>query len=72
VYVMVFFGTMTVGSAIWGEIASVTGLPLAHFIAAAGALLAIALTWRWKLQTGAAIDLTPSMHWPQPIVTNNR
>src|SRR5262249_4850627 len=22
----------------------------------------IALTWRWKLQTGAALDLSPSMH----------
>jgi predicted MFS family arabinose efflux permease len=67
-YVMVFFGTMTVGSVLWGEIASFAGLPLTHFIAAAGALLAIPLTWRWKLQTGAAIDLTPSMHWPEPIV----
>ena len=37
---------------------------------AAGALLAIPLTWRWKLQTGTGIDLTPSMHWPAPIVTH--
>ena len=25
------------------------------------------MTWRWKLQTGAGVDLTPSMHWPAPI-----
>ena len=68
-YVTVFFGTMTIGSALWGEIAGTAGLPLTHFIAAAGALLAIPLTAHWKLQTGAGIDLTPSMHWPQPIVT---
>ena len=43
-------------------------LPDAHFIAAAGALVAIPLTWRWKLQTGTAIDLTPSMHWPTPVI----
>jgi hypothetical protein len=68
-YVTVFFGTMTVGSALWGQIAGMAGLPLAHFIAAAGALLAVPLTSRWKLQTGAGVDLTPSAHWPQPIVT---
>jgi hypothetical protein len=38
-------------------------------MAAAGALAAIPLTWRWKLQTGAGIDLTPSMHWPAPVVS---
>jgi quinol monooxygenase YgiN len=27
------------------------------------------LTWRWHLVTGAEIDLTPSMHWPAPIVS---
>ena len=68
-FVTVFFGTMTLGSAIWGELASVLGLPLAHFIAAAGAVLALPLTWKKKLQTGAGVDLTPSMHWPAPAVT---
>jgi quinol monooxygenase YgiN len=62
---------MTVGSAVWGQVAAIVGLPLAHFIAAAGALAAIPLTWRWKLQTGAAIDLTPSMHWPAPVLTHD-
>ena len=68
-FVTVFFGTMTVGSAGWGEVASIVGLPLAHFIAAAGALVALPLTWGSKLQTGAGVDLTPSMHWPAPVVT---
>jgi MFS family permease len=63
-YTMVFFGCLTLGSAVWGEVASFVGLPAAHFIAAAGAVIAIPLTWRWKLQTGAGSDLTPSMHWP--------
>lgn len=26
------------------------------------------MTWRVKLQAGAGPDLTPSMHWPTPIV----
>jgi hypothetical protein len=46
------------------------GLSAAHFMAAAGALVAIPLTWRWKLQTAVDIDLTPSMHWPAPVVSH--
>ena len=69
-FVSVFFGTMTIGSVLWGEVALLTGLPLTHFIAAAGALVAIPLTWRWKLQTGRGLDLTPSMHWPAPVISH--
>jgi MFS family permease len=68
IYVTVFFGAMTLGSAIWGQLARMGGAPLAHWVAAAGALVCIPLTWRWKLQTGAGVDLSPSMHWPAPIV----
>ena len=69
-FVTVFFGAMALGSAVWGQVAGMLGLPEAHFIAAAGALIAIPLTWRWKLQTAAGIDLTPSMHWPAPVITH--
>jgi MFS family permease len=68
VYVTVFFGTMSLGSACWGFIGARLGLPPAHLIAAAGALLAIPLTRRWKLLSGADQDLTPSMHWPAPVL----
>jgi MFS family permease len=69
IFVTVFYGAMTLGSTLWGEMADIAGLPLTLMLAAAGALLAIPLTRRWKLQTGAGVDLTPSMHWPVPIVT---
>ena len=68
VYATVFFGTMSLGSACWGFLGSHLGLPSAHLIAAAGALLAVPLTWRWKLRGGADQDLTPSMHWPVPVL----
>jgi predicted MFS family arabinose efflux permease/quinol monooxygenase YgiN len=67
-YVTVFFGSMTFGSLIWGEAAGVFGLSTTHFIAAAGSLAAIPLTWRWRLQAGEALDLTPSMDWPEPVI----
>lgn len=70
VNVAVSFGTMALGSAIWGEVANLAGLEMAHLIASAGALLAIPLAWGWKLQQGAGLDLTPSMHWPTPIVSD--
>jgi predicted MFS family arabinose efflux permease len=62
VFVTVMFGAMTLGSVIWGQAAESFGLPIALQAAAAGALVAIALTWRWKLQSGDGIDLAPSMH----------
>jgi MFS family permease len=67
-YVTVFFGTMTVGSALWGYVAQRLGLVPAHYLAAAGALLALWLTRRWPLHSGPEADLTPSMHWPQPVL----
>jgi MFS family permease len=69
VYVTVFFGAMTVGSALWGFVADRIGLPLAHYAAAGGALLAMLATRRWKLRSGPIADLTPSMHWPEPVLS---
>jgi len=68
VYVTVFFGTLTIGSALWGLVAEHLGLPAAHYLAGGGALLALWATRRWKLQSGPAADLTPSMHWPEPVL----
>jgi len=66
VFLTVIYGTMTLCSAAWGEIATRTGLPTALLIAAGGALVAIPLSWRWRLQQGAAVDLSPSQHWSMP------
>jgi predicted MFS family arabinose efflux permease len=65
VFLTVIYGTMTLCSAAWGEIAAKSGLTTALLIAAAGAIVAIPLTWRWKLQQGA-LDLSPSQHWSLP------
>jgi MFS family permease len=68
IYLTVMFGSLTLGSAIWGKVAALTSLPVAHGVAAAGALFAAVFLGRWKLQTAADVDLTPSMHWPEPAL----
>jgi predicted MFS family arabinose efflux permease/quinol monooxygenase YgiN len=70
IFMTVYFGAHTAGSALWGQVAALWGVPLAHFIAAAGILIAIPLTWRWRLQAGGNIDLTPSLHWAAPVVSH--
>jgi hypothetical protein len=67
IFLTVFFGAMTLGSAVWGKVASVEGLSTTLYIAAAGAAVGMILTLRWRLQGAAALDLTPSMHWRTPV-----
>ena len=47
-YVTVMFGALSIGSALWGQLAVVAGIPAALLVAAAGAVIGIALTRRWK------------------------
>lgn len=71
VFVTVMFGALTLGSYIWGHVAAAIGLSAAHIAAAVAALVSIPLLLPWKLQTGAGVDLTPSMHWPAPVVSGD-
>jgi MFS family permease len=70
VFVVVLYGALTVGSALWGYLAGAFDLPTANFIAAGASLAAVPLTWRWKLLTALGADLAPSMHWPTPIAAH--
>jgi Transmembrane secretion effector len=67
IYVSVFYGAITIGSALWGTVADALGFTITHFVAAAGMLAGIPATSRWRLHTGKQLDLTPSMHWPAPV-----
>jgi len=68
VNLMVFFGAMSFGSAIWGQVATATSTTITLLIAACGILVGLILTRGFKLGQGEAMDLTPSMHWPAPDV----
>ena len=67
VFMAAFMGSMALGSLLWGNLAQQTSIATALVVAAAGAVLAIGVTWRWQLGAIEEIDLTPSMHWPCPV-----
>jgi predicted MFS family arabinose efflux permease len=66
VFLTVVFGTTTIGSAAWGQIAGRVGLEQALALAAVGILAGVPLSWRWRLQRGETVDLSPSLHWRRP------
>jgi MFS family permease len=70
-FVTAMFGAMSLGSVAWGQLAAHIGLSASHLIAAAGLVIALIALRRWKLQTGAGVDLNPSMHWPAPVLSQN-
>ncbi|WP_339775623.1 MFS transporter [uncultured Thalassospira sp.] len=70
VFITIFFGAMSLGSIIWGQVAQAAGIPAALIIAATGAVILIPVTWRLKLGLGEKLDLAPSAHWPAPVVVH--
>jgi predicted MFS family arabinose efflux permease len=64
IYVMVFMGSMALGSLLWGRVAEETSIATALILAASGAVLAVGLTWRWQLSGTVEVDPSPSSHWP--------
>ena len=66
IFLTAYFGAMTIGSAVWGGVADARGLAFALSAAAAGAVANLILARGFRLETGAALDLSPSMHWRAP------
>ena len=69
VFLTFIFGATTAGSAVFGKLSALYGLPVAYYVAAAGVVLAIPLTWRWKLQTDG-LDFSPVIHWRAPTIVH--
>ncbi len=68
IFLTAIFGATTFASALWGHVATLRGVNVALFIAAAGTLAAIPASYGAKLQTGLRLDLEPSLHWRFPRV----
>jgi quinol monooxygenase YgiN len=67
-FLMVMFGGLSLGSALWGGLASQTSIPLALVTAAGLALVGIRLTRGAELRDTDACDLAPVENWPAPMV----
>ncbi|MDT0575130.1 MFS transporter [Croceicoccus sp. F390] len=68
VFLTVFFGSMSAGSVIWGQIATHTSIETALMLAAGGALVFALITLPVKLKTYSVEALAPSSHWPEPVL----
>ncbi len=66
---MIYFGSVAGGALFWGRLAGLWGVPAALAAASALGVLSIPLVRRARLDTGRDHDLTPSSHWPEPLLT---
>lgn len=67
-YQLVFQGGMAISSIIWGAIATRTNTPVSLTIAAIALLVGLVATVRYRLRSGENQDLSPSLHWAEPVV----
>ncbi len=68
VYLIFFFGSMAIGSLVWGALAnSLTMSPVFITAATVATVATVANRW-WPLASTAGIDLSPSLHWPLPTI----
>ena len=67
-FVVIFMGGMALGSVLWGQVAVRIGIPDSLTLAALGMIVAIALTWRFKLGAHQVLDFRPSLDWAAPVL----
>ncbi|MEO1066271.1 MAG: MFS transporter [Pseudomonadota bacterium] len=73
VFLMVFFGSMAVGSVFWGQLASATSIETTLLTAALGLLLGLLVTRRFHLGQAEDTDLSPVSVWPQaPLLSESQ
>jgi len=68
VYMLVFYGGLTLGSALWGAVGAHLGVPRALVLSAVGMVVGLAATYRFHLLSGEGLNLAPSRQNPAPII----
>lgn len=68
IYLLIVFGGLAFGSALWGAIASWLGIGPALWLPAVGMIAALALQGRMPLARLSELDMSSSHHWPPPEV----
>jgi MFS family permease len=64
-------GGLATGGVVWGVVADRGGVALALAASAAALVVGLAATWRFPLAAIDGLDLTPSLHWPEPQVSGD-
>lgn len=68
-YLMVFFGGLAGGAAVWGAVAQALGTQPALVISGLGLLVTLLLAPHYRLAVHSPLDLSPAGHWPSPSVS---
>jgi MFS family permease len=71
VYMLMFFGGLSLGSALWGAVAERFGVPRALLASSIGIVVGLLATLRFHLRSGEGLNLAPSRQWPAPIVAHD-
>ncbi len=66
-FLMVFFGSMSLGAAFWGWLAVLLSIKTSLFVASIGGITFIAFSYKAELQQGKNLDFTPSLHLKDPV-----
>jgi len=67
-YLLVLYAAMSCGGVLWGIIAQHLGLPATLLCAAIALVLSLGAHFVYPLRMGHEVDLSPSLHWTEPIV----
>lgn len=67
-FVLVFFLASTIGSMLWGAVASLVGLGPTIAVAGGAVILGTAARFPFRIKDTVGLDLAPTRHWPAPTV----
>jgi MFS family permease len=68
IYLLVFYGSLTGGSLIWGAVANRIGIRDTLLSAAAMLVVGLLVGLRYRMRIGGELNLEPSLHWTEPAV----
>ena len=68
VYLVVFTGSLAVGSLLWGQITDLVGLRTTFLVAAAVVAAGVVAGIFWRLPDTSGFTAKPAVYWPEPRV----
>ncbi len=68
IYLLIFFGGLTAGSALWGLVAEWTSVSTSLLISAIGTVAGLVVTLGFTIGENETMDLEPALDWPAPTV----